>query len=438
MNFHAALGFPISSVVLVGSLCSQAAWIQSTPTTNPGSINFHGLAYMTSTNKTLLQVGSGTQSTWEWNGGVWKQLKPANQPGCLNAFAMAYDSRRNRVVLFGGNGAKGVTNETWEWNGTNWIKMNPKTSPPARREFSGAFDSRRGKFVIFGGYNAKTELNDTWEWDGTNWKQVLPATVPPRMAAHAMAYDSRRGRVVMFGGGLSYVSYSDTWEWDGVNWTKLTPKTRPRGRSWFAMTYDSVRGRSVIFGGQDRKTKTQLNDTWEWDGATWTPVLTKLSPQGEVAQAMAFDLARNRTVLVGSQTWELGYPSLTSSMSSVSLSAGGTVKFQLDIPPVHIGKLYLLLGSLGGTFPGLNLGNVTLPLNPFDPYFNYTVGNPNGLISGSFGVFVNASAQASLAIPKGSPTSLVGRKMHHAFVAFPKNPTSFDFVSNAVPLQLTK
>ena len=39
----------------------------------------------------------------------------------------------------------------------------------------------------------------------------------------------------------------------------------------FAMAYDSARERIVLFGGRTDRSG-DLNDTWEWDGRTWTRV----------------------------------------------------------------------------------------------------------------------------------------------------------------------
>jgi hypothetical protein len=85
-----------------------------------------------------------------------------------------------------------------------------------------AFDERAGKVVLFGGLSGRTALDDTWTWDGTQWArvEVTGATPPPR-SHHAMAYDRQRGRVVLFGGALSDgTQLADTWEWDGTTWTK--------------------------------------------------------------------------------------------------------------------------------------------------------------------------------------------------------------------------
>ena len=67
----------------------------------------------------------------------------------------------------------------------------------------------------------------------------------------------------------------------------------PPGRGYHAMAYDAVRQRVVLFGGSN--TNTILNDTWEYDGTTWTQRTPATSPSARGAHAMAYDAARDVT-----------------------------------------------------------------------------------------------------------------------------------------------
>jgi hypothetical protein len=130
------------------------------------------------------------------------------------------------------------------------------------------------------------------------WREMNPSdSAPVQRSGAAMAYDSARGRVVLFGGS-SGNEMEDTWEWDGATWIeKATTGARPPERSGHAMAYDSARGRVVLFGGYGGG---YWQDTWEWDGTTWTnktPAGTK--PSGRRGHAMAYDSARGRVVLFG-------------------------------------------------------------------------------------------------------------------------------------------
>jgi hypothetical protein len=101
-----------------------------------------------------------------------------------------------------------------------------------------------------------------------------PATPQAKMAdpvarhGHAMAYDARRGRVVLFGGIGRGGDLDDTWEWDGATWTQLRPVTSPRQMSELGMVYDARRGRVALFA----------HTLWEWDGTSWTHRAPGLGP----------------------------------------------------------------------------------------------------------------------------------------------------------------
>jgi MYXO-CTERM domain-containing protein len=136
-----------------------------------------------------------------------------------------------------------------------------------------------------------------------------------------MVFDSARQRVVLFGGMVpnggggnrNGTYYDDTWEWDGTTWTQVA-STGPIGRYWHAMAYDSTRQRTVLFGGigfYQNADGFPFGDTWEWDGSSWTQrAMTRPSARGR--HAMAYDSARGVTVLFGgddnsgteADTWE--------------------------------------------------------------------------------------------------------------------------------------
>ncbi len=99
--------------------------------------------------------------------------------------------------------------------------------------------------------------------ESVRWVQLAPAAT--MREAHAMAYDSARGVTVLFGGWDG--AYDDeTWEWDGNTWT-LRATTGPSPRYYHAMAYDSLRAVCVLFGGLDGSTD---GETWEWFNTTWT------------------------------------------------------------------------------------------------------------------------------------------------------------------------
>ncbi len=77
-----------------------------------------------------------------------------------------------------------------------------------------------------------------------------------------------------------------------------------------AMAYDIARHRTVLFGGLSYP--NPVADTWEWDGDAWVRRLPVANPPARTLHAMAYDVARERIVMFGgngasgllSDTWE--------------------------------------------------------------------------------------------------------------------------------------
>jgi hypothetical protein len=82
-----------------------------------------------------------------------------------------------------------------------------------------------------------------------------------------------------------------------VTWKKLSPTSSPASRQGVAMAYDPVSKKTVIFGGLTAR--RYLNQTWTFDGTTWTLKKTRVAPPARVAASMAFDRATRKLVLFG-------------------------------------------------------------------------------------------------------------------------------------------
>ena len=131
---------------------------------------------------------------------------------------------------------------------------------------------------------------------------------------------------------------------------------------------------------------------------------------------------------------ELG--SMTGKPDGVSLAAGGTHDMYLDAGPLSGNNLYLVLGTVSGTTPGIPVGAFTLPLT-FDGYLNFTLLNANsGVLQNTLGFLdANGRAAAALNVSAGTNPGLAGTNVDHAFIAFDLAliPT---FVSEATRVQL--
>ncbi len=316
--------------VLVDPLIEVFEWFDVTPVA-PRRYSDHAMAHDEARGRVVL-VGMHVDSerdtasrgeTWEWDGSRWTHHDSAAQPPPRNGLAIAYDAARENTVLFGGGmvvpySGFGLSDDTWQWDGVRWTEVMTETRPPARWDHAMAYDSTRRRIVLFGGYGTDGVRDDTWEWDGVRWIEVTPAAAPPARSNHAMAYDAARGRVVLFGGSLpdsDAAPFSDTWEWDGTTWTKRSSTSSPPARAYHAMVYDSAREGVVLFGGGEgnRYDPTgRRSDMWAWDGTEWTEVTPADRPSDRAQHAMAYDAARERTVLFGGyanygdlgDTWE--------------------------------------------------------------------------------------------------------------------------------------
>ena len=144
-------------------------------------------------------------------------------------------------------------------------------------------DSNMGSFLDDADCNGITDLVATDVSNGT----------PLGVYGSAMAYDPNSGTVILFGG--EYQSYgvesNETWSWDGNSWTQLSPSTSPPRRRFGSMAYDSTLGGLVLFGGKQYDGSYHgyyLNDTWLWDGSNWQQLSSSVSPS-----ARSVDLVEN-------------------------------------------------------------------------------------------------------------------------------------------------
>lgn len=252
----------------------------------------------------------------------WFAQSPATSPPARLGAAMANHEPTGATVLFGGlPGGLGSLADTWTFDGETWTQQTPSVSPSARGGARMVHDSTRGVCVLFGGTNPSpiggASLQDTWEWNGVAWTQVTTATAPFRTGRHGLAFDRARGRTVAYGGIPSTQllgASNQTWEYDGVNWIQRTPASNPGALDSPAMCYADTLQRTVLFGGVTPVSGAMNATTWLWDGSAWqAAVVFGPSPQPRYAAEMVFDAARQVCVMFGGitasgqlldETWE--------------------------------------------------------------------------------------------------------------------------------------
>jgi hypothetical protein len=239
--------------------------------------------------------------------------------------------------------------------------------PSARQLAAMAYDTMRGRSVLFGG-SGPEPVGDTWEWDGHRWFPVVGAGFPPPARSGAsMAFDAARGVVVMFGGvGLGGDVLEDTWEWDGATWVEVTSAISPPPRERAAMAYDPERARIVLHGGTDGT--IPLRDTWIWDGETWATEPCVVSCPGRRTEA-SLVWSGTRLQLMGGANgstlepsiWshEIGWRLLTLPPPQPPLRRGAVVVYD----PVR-SAILTFGGTNGQHLPDTWMGNQQMTFGP--------------------------------------------------------------------------
>ncbi|HEX5053064.1 MAG TPA: hypothetical protein VFZ65_14920 [Planctomycetota bacterium] len=193
------------------------------------------------------------------------------------------------------------------------------------------------------------------------WTQQNPAPFPNTLQRRAggIAWHPLAGGLVMYGGLQAgpTLTLNDTWLWDGGTWTQLTTTTTPPPRWGHHMVYDSRRGRIVAFGGRSPTTTTVANDTWEFDGVDWQQVFPLASPSARAFYGMAYDERRGKTIVFGTQsgtgaagqqTWEYDGTTWTQAITA-------TVPPGVESPAMAYDKgrgVTVMFGGFNGTPPG--------------------------------------------------------------------------------------
>lgn len=248
--------------------------------------------------------------TWEFNGISWNQVKTSHTPPARIWHGMTYDSTRKVVVLFGGNASTSTPvylNDTWEYDGRDWTQVETPNSPTPRSNGVLVYDSCRQVTVLFGGENEHGTDTSTWEYDGQNWNpKHLSALslVPPGRGLPAMVFDPARCRTVLFGGGSGGNGLNDTWEYDGQSWTFINTPNRPTARWAHAMAYSPSAGGVVLFGGYLPGRSTTADDTWLYDGVDWQQLYPKDAPFAQEQHILVSGFRGDNLLLLGNgETW---------------------------------------------------------------------------------------------------------------------------------------
>jgi hypothetical protein len=121
----------------------------------------------------------------------------------------------------------------------------------------------------------------------------------------AMAFDPPSGRLLVFGGSSANYNYSDdTWSWDGKSWTIVPETVRPSPRNGVGLSYDRANQALLLFGGAAENPQggpaeagILLGDTWTLAGGGWNRLSPGSAPSARSEGAMAYDARGHRLIL---------------------------------------------------------------------------------------------------------------------------------------------
>jgi hypothetical protein len=253
--------------------------------------------------------------TWTYHGGSWAQQHPAISPPARLGAAMAYDPAIGKLVLYGGEGSNGgVSTDTWTYDGVTWTQVglavplgqHPTSEPVLFGTLSMAYDPDIGRLFLFGSpttLGPSTPRIEAWTYKGTTWTRESPAGLPTALSGGPVVYDAALKEFVL---STIFLGVGrETWTYDGTAWAKQPTAAMSNLYCCMAMAYDNSVGQTVLFGGRSGPISEQqyagllFNDTWSYNGTSWTKQSPSAAPPPRSNTAMAFDSTLNGLVLFG-------------------------------------------------------------------------------------------------------------------------------------------
>jgi hypothetical protein len=136
--------------------------------------------------------------------------------------------------------------------------------------------------VFFGGIGNESK---TWLWSAQRWMLAHPSATPPGRNKAALAYDPTTHDLLLFGGVLATGrSANDTWSWNGCTWTRVGVQSAgPPGGPTAGMTWDHALNRMVLLT-YDAAAGADATETWTWSGSRW--LLSATANASPKAQAL--------------------------------------------------------------------------------------------------------------------------------------------------------
>lgn len=280
---------------------ANGTWVQLTPTGLPDCVNESQVTFDPTRNRVVLTGGVCNSSsvadvTYEWDGTQWTKVDTKVAVDRVFGGGFAYDPVHHNDVLYGGTIAfSNVRSATFVYQNGDWQQRADASAPNPRSMSAFWFDPHTNRLMLYGGLETSQEFFDFWSYANSTWTPSLITGTPAACGSPEATFDTARQRLVMI------CDSSDVWEFDGAAWTQhkaADQKTKPSIRRLAAAAYDETLKKTVYFGGFDDASANFLNETWLWDGTSWSRVKKNLPPYRAQA-AMWYDQTLKKTVVYG-------------------------------------------------------------------------------------------------------------------------------------------
>jgi hypothetical protein len=352
---------------------NKGTWTEMKPSTMPDCVVDAGLVYQGHDPKVLvLYAGVCSDSgslatTYEYDGvsANWQKVDAVSSAFRLTGEAIAYDPSRRETLIFGGTEAFSVPQSaTYVYREGVWARPTIVANTPSPRSLFGfTTDPARGVVWLIAGQDDLSTLGDVWKYTNGTWQQATTSTSPAACVTASSVYDSDRGKLVVL------CQDASLYEFDGATWKIFNTadlKTHPQVRRFSSMAYDATLKKTVLFGGFNDI--NYLDETWMWDGATWTQVKKNLPPPRSHS-AMWFDPVMKKTLIYGgigqrssndrierySDMWSFDGSGWTE-MKSVTTTPGQRYGAQVAVDPLS--NTVWLFGGLKLVVDGLKQSQV--------------------------------------------------------------------------------
>lgn len=245
-----------------------------------------------------VMVLTQTLELWSWDGQAWTRETAAglNLPA-FDAVRLFFDEARGALGLFVVDSQSTRTSTAiWHWDGATWSTSNTYPTAPAihrwaRYEPTGA---DHGLLFTADPISFSGDVPVLWEFDKGRWTRIQGPTPQPR-SGPAMTYDRALNELVLRGGTLGHPVFDDDRSWSrrAGEWVP-TPDQRfgTMGRAFQVARFDPVLGATLLFGNF-------ASDLHEWNGSSWVPRATAVSPRTRQGASFAGDTAGGRTLMFG-------------------------------------------------------------------------------------------------------------------------------------------